>query len=86
VSVLDLWHKQFGLHDQTQQDSVWLRYFVERQDGDAFCKIVQRHAAMVHAVCRRILGNAADAEDAAQAVFLILAKRASTISKNQRCG
>lgn len=71
--------KQFD--ETVQPDARWLRLFVEHRDGEAFGRIVQRHGAMVHAVCRRVLHNGADAEDAAQAVFLILAKKASSIRR-----
>lgn len=71
--------KQFD--ETVQPDARWLRLFVEQRDGEAFGKIVQRHGAMVHAVCRRVLHNGADAEDAAQAVFLILAKKANSIRR-----
>lgn len=45
------------------------------RDANAFTEIVVRHAGMVHSTCRRILGNAVDAEDAAQEAFLRLANQ-----------
>ena len=55
--------------------------FVRRSDESAFEEIVRRHGAMVLGVCRRVLGNGHDAEDAFQATFFVLAKSARRIRK-----
>jgi RNA polymerase sigma factor (sigma-70 family) len=57
-------------------DPQLLRRYAENGDGDAFATLVQRHGAMVQGVCQRILGNSHDAEDAFQAVFVVLANKA----------
>ncbi|MBX3179721.1 MAG: sigma-70 family RNA polymerase sigma factor [Candidatus Hydrogenedentes bacterium] len=44
----------------------------QRRDADAFAEIVSRHADMVYGACLRVLGNASDAEDAAQECFVAL--------------
>ncbi len=60
------------------------RFLAGRGDEDsawAFAALAERHGAMVLSVCRAALGGLHDAEDAAQATFLILAKRAGSIRK-----
>ncbi|HZV07471.1 MAG TPA: sigma-70 family RNA polymerase sigma factor [Gemmataceae bacterium] len=67
----------FRLASPPSSDAELLLRWVDRRDEDAFAALVSRHGRMVHGVCRRILGNSHDADDAFQAVFLILARKAA---------
>jgi RNA polymerase sigma factor (sigma-70 family) len=58
------------------------RFRLGREEA-AFTLLVQRHGPMVLAVCRRILGDVYEAEDAFQATFLVLVRKAGTIRKQQ---
>jgi RNA polymerase sigma factor (sigma-70 family) len=64
---------------ETRSDGQLLKSFRDQHDECAFAALVQRHGPLVLTLCRRVLHDLHDAEDAFQATFLVLARKASSI-------
>jgi RNA polymerase sigma factor (sigma-70 family) len=67
-------------------DQELLRCFLAGRDQAAFDALLRRHGPMVLDVCRKVLGKEQDAEDAFQATFLVLARKAGSIRKRESVG
>ncbi len=67
-------------------DSSLLTRFLTSRDEDSFAVLVQRHGPLVYGTCQRILGNRTDADDAFQAVFFVLARRAHSLKLDRGIG
>ncbi|MFO0953121.1 MAG: RNA polymerase sigma factor [Isosphaeraceae bacterium] len=63
-----------------------LERFAQRQDESAFEAILARHGPMVLGVCRRVLGDGHAADDAFQATFLVLVRKARTLGPRDPVG
>ena len=77
---------QFGVVGSFSDEQLLEQYLARRDETAeaAFAELVQRHGPMVLGVCRRSLGDSHAAEDAFQATFLVLARKAATVVRREK--
>ncbi len=78
TGVVQALHRIVAARDDVVSDRELLRRFAARRDETAFAALVRRRGLMVYHTCRRVLRHDQDAEDAFQATFLVLARKAGS--------
>src|SRR5262249_11712629 len=81
--VNSLWIATLGQEEGGLTDGQLLARFIEQREQAAIAPLVQRHGPMVWGVCLRILRSHHDAEDAFQATFLVLVRKAASIRQRE---
>jgi RNA polymerase sigma factor (sigma-70 family) len=71
---------------EEQTDAQLLKRFASDHDQGAFAELVKRHGSMVLAVCRRVLHDSHEADDAFQATFMVLVRKAGSLTRPELLG
>lgn len=83
---LDRLRAAVGPEDDSRPDAQLLVAFSDRQEALAFVVLVHRYGPLVWSICRRLTGDCHTAEDAFQATFLVLARKAGSIRPRHSVG
>jgi RNA polymerase sigma factor (sigma-70 family) len=86
VAIAGIVHQLRQRSAGARSDADLLDAFIACRDEDAFAELVDRHGPKVYAVCRRVLGRRQLAEDAYQATFLVLARKAHHVHPRSAVG
>src|SRR5437763_549866 len=85
-AVIHYLHRSLDTGNASRSDGDLLERFTADRDAAAFEELVLRYQTLVMNVCRRLLGQGADVDDAFQATFFILARKARSIRKRDVVG
>jgi RNA polymerase sigma factor (sigma-70 family) len=83
---VDAWIRRAAREADARPDALLLHHFLHHADEESFAVLVRRHGPTVLGVCRRLLGDRHDVEDAFQATFLVLVRKARSIGRRDRLG
>lgn len=75
------WFGDAAVNDQS--DGALLKRFLEQEDQAAFQTLFQRYSGLVMRVCRQVLQNSEEVNDAFQATFIVLARKAQTVKQSE---
>lgn len=84
--LLTFFRTLHGRAGDERTDGELLQEFAGGKDESAFAALMRRHGPLVLGVCRRVLGDAHDAEDVFQATFLVLVKKAGGLDRRGSLG
>src|SRR5436309_16128479 len=85
-AVVQYLHRVLGAKGGNLTDAELLAYYVQGREPRAFEALVRRHSPLVLGVCRRVLGNVSEVDDAYQATFLVFARKAAGMRKKESVG
>jgi RNA polymerase sigma factor (sigma-70 family) len=80
-TLLAYLHRLGSIPEVESSDAHLLERFARQRDEAAFASLMRRHGPLVWGVCRRVLAQEQAAEDAFQATFLVLVRKARSVSK-----
>src|SRR5262245_25947437 len=78
------WLRRLAREPDRRDDGRLLDAFVNRREEAAFAELLRRHGPLVLGVCRRLLRDPHDADDAFQATFLVLIRKARSIARREQ--
>src|SRR5581483_9683476 len=85
-TILEKLRRSVGQTSKDLSDADLLQRFAAHRDEAAFAALVERFGPMVLGVCGRVVGDVHAAEDAFQATFLVLARKAPSLVRQELVG